>query len=1446
MSSSGLITKILGPDDQLKLVTELIEHDQLEQLLEICNISELDLSRDPQTIDNLFHKIQQRFDLNFHDLRERTDSNLNQLNEYLENKDAQILAQLIAQTNELWKKFDAWVTNKILQYILSNHKKLFDAEFYNEIMARFLNNDKMSYDIEAIENIEEFEIVYDLHLLESVYLFEDPTRKPLVSNTSDRLLLPLLSCNIETIATGASKLMRWRIIAIHETCNIDQEFDKLTWSLLKDLYVAGKEASWKQKNYLSFLLRILSDKKMSPELIKFVQTEQYWVHLQDSLNHTVHELRKLGLSILKLTIQCLSEGIDAFTTTSFHWDPSKVEEITETWKRFTTLYEIVALDTALNQLHAANADIIGLFDDATIYPSWGLILFSTGLMASMESVRKYTMSLVFEVRDAAVFSTNTSILLETILPSMMQAHYYNTDKLLCPYGDRVALFVCDILSQPVDEVHHSNLLLDLFKLLIKEGTSFDPARIYVSIGVLKFLEVNHANILSYDHLNLIKKLYEFESEDEVFQTTIQTIYLKFLLYVHPTIEPSHWIQTMVSHLYWNKGSYRYLSPLLDSFRDVAVSRFNPNNTTEQLQFTIGNEPTFDALTLILFDDQEVEITNEIIFEIIKSKEHVKVLSSEKVVNVLITLLSGTENDDVYLDSYTLADYEGFTASTWNSLNISPLWVSIRDKFSPEKFKFFVSIFKKMVSDSIQNFHINADEVLSLYGKITEYLQEFPKHKENFRVKDVIYGTYFDFLLVFLKINFLDEEKDELRKILNMVDSNIHQDNGNYLGNLGVTKICQFLLDTYVVINPKTEPEVDEKNSSIIHFIFDNMISIWDVISTDRLVLKERELYLSLLKTIFHPSILYMASLPIAAHGMVSRFEQYGKDIISHGFSRRGLLPLLGLQICKFMEKYGKTLNNDAIDYWWLIKIISLCFIQPQMSVNIFKLKPVIAHLFDKKLSLYFIKGSGLYEEVYGSEEISSRVLIINSMLLSSDYFKIQFISELVKRNNLLISKKRIDGPEETERLLLWELLLMCRHQSASTLDISKDIKDMILSNITMEEGSPLVRTYKEWFIAYNFAKKFNEKKATEIEDFIFELLVDHSKPIQVVSAEKICFLVLKALTIEGKFDVTRLLERFISNIVPNATSNKPLVRHFSNSLMLSFWPIFETSIKNATLKSILKNLFLNAQKTQLFGKYRAGDANIWDLYDDLTLVSIFGGVIRKITDHAAPYISEMTFKKYLINKDLFPMGKDENTLWLNKRSSLEATISGSEDLTEKGFQLQTKSGAWETVLDIDTKKSNEMVKRSDLIVVASLVDKPPNLGGICRLCDVLGVGLLTVQDIKVKNHPQFKNVAVTADRWMPMEEVPVDGIVEFMKLKKREGYSLIGLEQTDKSVKLDNDYRFPRKCLILLGTEAHGIPGPLLNELDLCLEIKQFGVIRSMNIQTATAVIVQSYTVQHM
>lgn len=54
--------------------------------------------------------------------------------------------------------------------------------------------------------------------------------------------------------------------------------------------------------------------------------------------------------------------------------------------------------------------------------------------------------------------------------------------------------------------------------------------------------------------------------------------------------------------------------------------------------------------------------------------------------------------------------------------------------------------------------------------------------------------------------------------------------------------------------------------------------------------------------------------------------------------------------------------------------------------------------------------------------------------------------------------------------------------------------------------------------------------------------------------------------------------------------------------------------------------------------------------------------------------------------------------------------------------------------------------------------------------------------------------SVTAEKWVPIIEVPVDSIKTYLQKKKREGFSILGLEQTANSVPLDQ-YIFPKKMV---------------------------------------------------
>lgn len=122
---------------------------------------------------------------------------------------------------------------------------------------------------------------------------------------------------------------------------------------------------------------------------------------------------------------------------------------------------------------------------------------------------------------------------------------------------------------------------------------------------------------------------------------------------------------------------------------------------------------------------------------------------------------------------------------------------------------------------------------------------------------------------------------------------------------------------------------------------------------------------------------------------------------------------------------------------------------------------------------------------------------------------------------------------------------------------------------------------------------------------------------------------------EKKYGFTQLLDRFICTLVPNAASNKPLVRHFSNSLIISLWPTFKAYLSDHTLRNIIENLYSNAKKTQIFGQYRAGDANIWDLKGDRKLTNMFGGVLKKLPTMIARTFLSLFSKNICRRKILF-------------------------------------------------------------------------------------------------------------------------------------------------------------------------------------------------------------------
>ncbi|KAI5079464.1 hypothetical protein GOP47_0004943 [Adiantum capillus-veneris] len=153
--------------------------------------------------------------------------------------------------------------------------------------------------------------------------------------------------------------------------------------------------------------------------------------------------------------------------------------------------------------------------------------------------------------------------------------------------------------------------------------------------------------------------------------------------------------------------------------------------------------------------------------------------------------------------------------------------------------------------------------------------------------------------------------------------------------------------------------------------------------------------------------------------------------------------------------------------------------------------------------------------------------------------------------------------------------------------------------------------------------------------------------------------------------------------------------------------------------------------------------------------------------------------------------------------------------------------------------------RQELIVVATLLGRIPNLAGLVRTCEVFKASSLILADASVTQDKQFQLISVTAEMWVPIKEVPEASLQEYLAVKMKEGYTLVGLEQTANSISLE-DYKFQKKTVLVLGREKEGIPVNILQTLDACVEIPQLGVIRSLNVHVSGAIALWEYTRQFL
>lgn len=319
-----------------------------------------------------------------------------------------------------------------------------------------------------------------------------------------------------------------------------------------------------------------------------------------------------------------------------------------------------------------------------------------------------------------------------------------------------------------------------------------------------------------------------------------------------------------------------------------------------------------------------------------------------------------------------------------------------------------------------------------------------------------------------------------------------------------------------------------------------------------------------------------------------------------------------------------------------------------------------------------------------------------------------------------------------------------------------------------------------------------------------------------------------------------LTEAMRANNVPgHSFINRALLAVSISSSLLDIFKMFLESTEVA--KKYASLLDLLDPRTEALCMTSAA-AYVDTSYPTPNVSAVAGNVVTTL-DKAAS--EDTNYKKMITHAlallDLGPQGHEQ----LEDHTKHEAMWTESYkpcDVPHEGNCQQKIHSAKKDGHKLVDQSSN--LKSSNLIINASLLDKTTNLGGLARTAEVFGLDTLVLGNTSFALDPSFKAMSMTADMWLNIEEVRPCNLVQWIAEKKKDGYSVVCLEQSSRSVYLQ-DADLPRKAVLVLGNERKGCPEEILSLCDMTVEIQQLGNIRSLNVHVSCAIFVWKWACQH-
>ena len=167
---------------------------------------------------------------------------------------------------------------------------------------------------------------------------------------------------------------------------------------------------------------------------------------------------------------------------------------------------------------------------------------------------------------------------------------------------------------------------------------------------------------------------------------------------------------------------------------------------------------------------------------------------------------------------------------------------------------------------------------------------------------------------------------------------------------------------------------------------------------------------------------------------------------------------------------------------------------------------------------------------------------------------------------------------------------------------------------------------------------------------------------------------------------------------------------------------------------------------------------------------------------------------------------------------------------------------------------------SGIVLVLDNIRSAHNVGSAFRTADAFGVDKIYLGGIcPVPPSPELRKVALGAEEVVPFEHV--QDVVELVHKLQADGYTVIAVEQTVHSIKLDSfqagrdmcsaghrqfncpaeHMSLPAKYALIFGNEVDGVQQEVVDASDFALEIPQRGTKHSLNVSVSIGVVLWAF-----